>query len=119
MLWRHAQSSWADASLADIDRSLTSRGRRAAATADDLVDRLRPLSDEEDEVILVGHDPGLQILALRLANDASDPLVQAIEAPLPTCAVVRFDVPGTWSGLAPGGARVTALHTAHGHAAEG
>jgi phosphohistidine phosphatase len=114
---RHAKSSWKDTSLADHDRPLAGRGRRAAktiarhvreqgiepelvlcslarraretldriepalgtptirvegdlyaASGPALLDRLRDVPHTVESVMLIGHNPGLQDLALDLAR---------------------------------------------------
>jgi phosphohistidine phosphatase len=117
-LLRHAKSSWDDPALADHDRSLAPRGRRAAkvmaeylrrkgvapelvlcstsrctrqtlrriapglgknaevkiepelyaASAADLLKVVREVPDEIESVMLIGHNPGIQDLALTLAR---------------------------------------------------
>jgi phosphohistidine phosphatase len=81
-----------------------------AATAEELLGRLRALPDGVGEVLLVGHNPGLQDLALGLASPAPDR--DRIAAKLPTGALVslRVDVP-RWAELAAGQATVVAFVT--------
>ena len=117
-LLRHAKSSWDDPTLADHDRPLAPRGRRAAkviaehlgregiapelvlcspsrrtrqtltriapglgksadvqikpelyaASAADLLEVLHEVPDEVESVMLIGHNPGIQDLALSLAG---------------------------------------------------
>src|SRR4051794_26437716 len=118
-LLRHAKSSWKDPGLADHDRPLAGRGRRAAkavarhlreqgidpelvlcstarraretlerlepalgrgavrvepvlygADAGALLEHLRGVSDAVGSVLVIGHNPGLQRLALGLARPA-------------------------------------------------
>ena len=118
-LLRHAKSSWDDPTLADHDRPLAPRGRRAAkviakhlgrkgispelvlcspsrrtrqtlkrlapglgknvdvriepelyaASAPVLLEVLHEVPDEIESVVLIGHNPGIQDLALSLAGD--------------------------------------------------
>lgn len=73
------------------------------AGADALLERLRAVPGSTGEVLLVGHNPGLQELAVLLA--APGPQRERIEAKLPTGALVSLDV----ARLEPGGAEVTAF----------
>ena len=59
-------------------------------------------------LIVVGHNPGLQHFALRLAGAGSDADVfKKIEAKFPTAALARFTLEGDWANLDFGGARLT------------
>jgi phosphohistidine phosphatase len=149
-LLRHAKSSWSDPGLADHDRPLAPRGRRAAkaigrylreqdvepalvlcstaartretlqridvdrreerierglysADAEALLARLREVPDEVRSVMLIGHNPGVQDLALLLARPG--PELRALEAKFPTAALASFAVAG-WSTLGPGTAEL-------------
>jgi len=149
LLLRHAKSSWDDPSLADHDRPLAPRGRRAAerigellrdqgieislvlcssarraretlelaqppgevqieqelygASARQLLDRIRRVPDEVESLMLIGHNPAVEELALGLAADRSE-----LEgAKFPTGALVTFSVNEPWQGLAPGEATLT------------
>lgn len=158
-LLRHAKSSWDDPTIADHDRPLNARGRRAAeqlaqhfrrlalrpqlvlcssavraretlapisaemrlddriqvesglygATAEQLLVRLRTVDNQEPSVLLVGHNPGLQDLALDLAGDEPDFIVRLREK-FPTGAlaeiVTDFD---KWSDLSPRTAHIASF----------
>ncbi|HEY7381734.1 MAG TPA: histidine phosphatase family protein [Gaiella sp.] len=156
-LLRHAKSSWDDAALADRDRPLAPRGRRAAARLSDwletsdvrpelvlcstalraretlegvhdalggpevayldglyhawedaLLTRIRAVPDTIDEVLLVGHNPGLGNLVLDLAADSRER--QRIEGKLPTGALVSLQLDAVrWADVASGGGRIVSL----------
>ena len=78
------------------------------AGAGTLLDRLRGVGDEVGSVLLIGHNPGMQMLALDLAR-TTDPFHE-IEAKFPTAglATLEFAGPG-WRALAPGSAELTAF----------
>jgi phosphohistidine phosphatase len=147
-LLRHAKSSWDDAGLADRDRPLAPRGRRAVevmarhlrdetispslvlssparrtretldglapsgevqiedelygASAADLLERLRRLPDSKESVMLIGHNPAIQELALSLAG-AGDRRAD-LERKFPTGALATLTVPDSWHELGPGSA---------------
>jgi len=156
-LLRHAKSAWDDPTLADRDRPLTPRGRRAGAalarhleTADvrpglvlcspaararqtlELVlpalgspdvefeeslyhasaERIRrlvaALPGDQAEVLLVGHNPGLQDVVLALALPGR--LRRQVESKLPTgaLATLESDVPG-WEAFTAGPATLTSV----------
>jgi phosphohistidine phosphatase len=151
-LLRHAKSSWEDPGLADEDRPLAPRGRRATkalasylwgdgappkivlcssarraretlegladslgedvvvrvepelygAAGEDLLERLRALPDTADSVMLIGHNPAIQALALELAR--AGPTLDRIADKYPTGGLVKLEFEGTWAELGPGSA---------------
>jgi phosphohistidine phosphatase len=155
-LLRHAKSSWKHPELADHDRPLAGRGRRAAAamahhmaehqlvpdlvlcstalrtretyeqieaavasapvryerhlygaTADDLLERLHALPDQITSVMLIGHNPALQELALQLAR--SSPERDELNAKFPTAALATLQLASSnWRDLQPGAATLIA-----------
>jgi phosphohistidine phosphatase len=76
-----------------------------AASADTLLERLRAVDDEVGSVLLIGHNPGLQDLALLLAGDGAD--LERVATKFPTAALATLSV-ATWKRLAPGDAELTA-----------
>ncbi len=58
-------------------------------------------------VLLVGHNPGAQDLALLLAGEALGDTLPRARTKFPTAAVAVLAWDGPWSGLAPGGALMT------------
>jgi phosphohistidine phosphatase len=74
------------------------------ASAERLLERLRRLAEEDRNVLLIGHNPGLRDLALALADTealASRPLVFG---KFPTAARVSFHIAAPWPAL--GGSRL-------------
>lgn len=157
-LLRHAKSSWDDPTLADHDRPLAPRGKRAAAKlarhlerepirpalvlcssarrarqtlkrlqpalgegvdvvaepglygadADALLARLRALPDAVPSVLVVGHNPGLEQLALLLAREGAD--LARLRERFPTGALAAIAVRRlSWSDLRPGDGELTGL----------
>jgi phosphohistidine phosphatase len=156
-LLRHAKSSWKQAELADHDRPLAGRGRRAAdtvarhmreqaiapelvlcstarraretaariepalgriavrheselyaASAIDLLERLRGVPDGIASVLLIGHNPAIEQLALVLARPS--PQRRELEVKFPTAALATLSVPGaTWRSLDHGCAELVAF----------
>jgi phosphohistidine phosphatase len=151
-LLRHAKSSWKDQGLADHDRPLAGRGRRAAKTirrhlkahgiepelvlcstatrarqtlegiepalgrgavrvepdlygagAAALLARVQDVPAGVRSVMIIGHNPGLQDLALLLARDGS----MELEEKFPTAALatLAFRGPG-WDVLDRGTAKL-------------
>jgi phosphohistidine phosphatase len=80
------------------------------AEAPALLRRLKRLNDSLGSAMLVGHNPGLERLALLLATDSEDGLRSQLQAKFPTgsLAVIEAGVE-RWAELAPGCGRITAL----------
>jgi phosphohistidine phosphatase len=158
LIWRHAKSSWNNAHLADHDRPLAPRGRRAAdvmadhlagidpppalvlcstalrardtleplrsrlpagtdvrieddlygASAAELLARLRQVDESTGSVLLVGHNPGLEDLAARLAGGGDPALVARLRAKFPTGALATVSFSGRWKELGSKPARLEA-----------
>jgi phosphohistidine phosphatase len=158
LLLRHAKSSWDDPALADFDRPLAPRGRKAAermgrelaarnwlpqlalvssaartretwglvaaalsgsvstdfpdalydATAENILSEIQRTPKAVKTLLVLGHNPGLEDLARRLAGDNSEAkALQRLREKFPTAALARFDFDGKWAGLGFGGARLT------------
>jgi phosphohistidine phosphatase len=156
-LLRHAKSSWKDETLADRERPLAGRGRKAAermaelmraeaiapalvlcspalrtretlervmpglgdeaeveveealygAGAEDLLARLHRVPPDVPSVMLVGHNPGLEQLALSLAR--SGERLDDLREKYPTGALATLAFQGSWEDLRPDAAELAAL----------
>jgi phosphohistidine phosphatase len=156
-LLRHAKSSWDDPTLADEDRPLAPRGRRAAkvmarhlrrreiapevvlcspsrrtrqtltriapglgknadvqikpelyaASAAALLEVLHEVPDEVDSMMLIGHNPGIQDLALSLARTGSESM--RVRNKFPTAALATLEFNASWRELAPGSAELVSF----------
>jgi phosphohistidine phosphatase len=79
-----------------------------AASADALLERLRSVPDNVESVMLIGHNPGLQELALDLARRSNT--VAELEAKYPTAAVATLEVlVASWQELDRDTAELVAL----------
>lgn len=160
-LFRHAKSSWDDASLPDHERPLSPRGIKAAtrmsrylaeeglvpglvlasdsvrtratcallfapldapapeivttrdlylADPDAILKVVRREADANDaprHVMVVGHNPGLQLLALSLPGDGARRDIESLALKFPTAALAHFTfATADWSSIAPGRARL-------------
>ncbi len=79
------------------------------ASDTDLLVRLHDVPDTVSAVLLVGHNPGLQDLALGLADDGNPTDLARLGDKFPTCALARLDVPTGWDALGPGHAYMKSL----------
>ena len=78
-----------------------------AAWAETLLERLRAVPDERRSVMLIGHNPGLEDLALMLAS--AGPERDRVEEKFPTAALATLRTPtASWKELSPGGAVLAA-----------
>ena len=76
------------------------------ASSEQLLQRLRGVSDEVVSVILVGHQPAIQELALHLAGEGSE--LEQMRAKFPTAALATLTFAGEWSELGHGSAELIA-----------
>lgn len=77
------------------------------AAGADLLVRIRRLADDVQSALVVGHDPGISELVLRLA--APGRLRDRVATKLPTGALATLEIGCNWSELGPGSARLVAL----------
>jgi len=79
-----------------------------AATDSALLTRLREVDDGVDAAMVIGHNPGLEQLAMRLSGDG-----RAIQAAgkFPTCALATLEFEGGWATLHDGGTELTNFAT--------
>lgn len=68
------------------------------------------MPEDTRSVLLVGHNPGLQELAVLLSDQPSGPLMAQLAQGLPTAALASFDLPMPWGELATGTAHLRALY---------
>ena len=89
------------------------------ASGDDVLERLRRVPESAPSVMVIGHNPALQVLILRLtgangrSKPAGDDAVRAkldeVERKFPTGALATLTFDGRWSELSPGGAELVDL----------
>jgi phosphohistidine phosphatase len=63
--------------------------------------------DEVESVMLIGHNPGIQDLALSLARSGSE--VARVRSKFPTAGLATLELNGTWRELAPGSAELVSF----------
>jgi phosphohistidine phosphatase len=75
-----------------------------------LLRRLHRLPDKADSVLLVGHNPGIQDLALALAGRGDAETLARLWAKMPTGALATVATPVTrWRDLRPRGGELVAF----------
>jgi phosphohistidine phosphatase len=86
--------------------------RLYGASADDLLERLRSLGAELRSVMVIGHNPALQMLVLRLAAGERSGRgegaegIEEIRRKLPTGALVTLEATDEWAELDVGSAEL-------------
>ena len=78
-----------------------------AASAPDLLDVLHGVADEVESVMLIGHNPAIQDLALRLARGGSE--LARVRSKFPTAALATLELNGSWRELGPGSAELVSF----------
>lgn len=76
-----------------------------------LLSLVHGIGEQYERVLLVGHDPGLQLLATRLAMTATGDAMERLKRKYPTAAfaLLSFGDAG-WAGLAPGMGHLAVFH---------
>ena len=70
-----------------------------AASPEKLMDRLRRLDEDDRNVLLIGHNPGLHELAITLADTSSVSFRVLASGKFPTAARASFRIADCWSAL--------------------
>ncbi|MCX5272671.1 SixA phosphatase family protein [Streptomyces virginiae] len=77
------------------------------ASARELLDVVREIPAQVRTLMLIGHNPGVQELVLLLASETDGYALEQTRMKFPTSAIAVLRVPGPWSSLEPGAARLT------------
>ena len=125
-----AAGEWLAEHVGEIDRVLSSTSTRTRLTwerveagggragqvtfhdglyggsTEDFLRLLRTLDESVGTALILAHWPGVEEAVRELAVRDDNPGWVGIDTKFPTSALALIDVPGTWSRLAPGGARL-------------
>jgi phosphohistidine phosphatase len=86
-----------------------------AASPAGVLEELRRLPDEVSSCIYIGHNPTAAHLAAELDDGEADPeVLRGLLAGFPPSALAVFEVPGPWTEVTEGGARLVHFHPGHG-----
>jgi phosphohistidine phosphatase len=80
-----------------------------AAGTSAVIERLQRVPEEVGSVMLIGHNPTMQTLVLRLAAGGEDSVssdLAEVQRKFPTAALATLTFGGAWSDLGPGRARL-------------
>ena len=79
-----------------------------SAGAEQIIERLRQVGPEVTSLMVIGHNPSLQSLALRLCQPGGgDAQIAAIREKLPTGALITLGFSGVWEDLGNGRLNLT------------
>ncbi|HEY7809442.1 MAG TPA: histidine phosphatase family protein [Allosphingosinicella sp.] len=77
------------------------------ADPDTLLDLVRAAPEEATSLLLVGHNPGLEMLALSLAARGASPLIGEVEVKYPTGTLAELSLPvERWADVTEGRAQL-------------
>ena len=79
------------------------------ASAATILERLHGIGSDVECVMVIGHNPGTQDLAVLLAGSGDADMRAQLAAKLPTGAVVTLSFDGPWANLDAGTARIDDL----------
>jgi phosphohistidine phosphatase len=92
--WKLAAAEFSEEPAVQFSRALYHAGPQ------ELIAALRAVPESCRSVILVGHNPGLEELAVMLAGAGSDPnALGAVKEKFPTGALARFEFDEPWTEL--------------------
>jgi phosphohistidine phosphatase len=82
-----------------------------AANAAAIIERLRQLPPETGSAMVIGHNPAMQILVMRLAagTPSGEDDLATVQRKFPTGALATLTFECSWTELAPDAATLTAL----------
>ncbi|MEO8329797.1 MAG: histidine phosphatase family protein [Candidatus Nanopelagicales bacterium] len=81
----------------------------------DLMLLVREVDADVQRLLLVGHNPGFEMLATVLASERSDPVaIREMEKKFPTCAIAAFEIDQPWPELDEGDGRLVAFEVPRG-----
>ena len=84
------------------------------AEAGALLERLRRVPAKCESVLVIGHNPGLHVLALVLRQSAAGRDAKRLAQGMPTAGLAAFELDGPWATLDQGAARLTHFVTPKG-----
>lgn len=77
------------------------------APVESLLAVIRAAPDEARTLLVIGHNPGLQDLAVHLVGDGPKDLCRRLSAEFPTAALAVIDIPAeAWAGIGAGTGRL-------------
>lgn len=81
------------------------------ASAGTLLALVNGLPEEADSVMIVGHNPGMHVIALELAGNGPAPLRRQLRENFPTAAMASLSFKARWKDIRPEDGTLTAYLT--------
>lgn len=107
--WELARAAWPHPPHTVFD------DRIYEASVDELLLLLREVESDRSQVLVIGHNPGLEELAFTISDGHGDrEAIEAMGTKFPTSALAVFDVEGAWAHLAAERARLATFEIARG-----
>ena len=97
----------------DVDPATEFEPRVYGATVQELLDVIGGAPASAGTLLVIGHNPGLEYLALTLAGDAPSDERERMHRKFPTAAVAVFEWSGGWDQVAAGATRLVRFVTPH------
>ncbi len=85
-----------------------------AAEADEILSLIAEVPPEVTSLLLVGHNPGVELVAAKLAGEVERQAMQVLITGFPTSGVAVYDVPVPWHELSEGAARLADFYVGRG-----
>jgi phosphohistidine phosphatase len=102
----HLTAAWSKPPAIQTDEKLY------LAPASRLLETVRKLSDTAGSAMLVGHNPGMEELAIQLANKVASDALYRMRTKFPTCALATFEIStDSWARVSPDLARLVSFST--------
>lgn len=110
------QGTWtAFATGAGVDTIPTTDRALYSADTDGALEIVRTVPADATAVMLIGHNPTMEVLVHLLDDGEAEPgLFAEVSAGYPTCALTVLEVPGPWSAIGVGSARIVNFHVGRG-----
>ena len=83
------------------------------ASAGEIIALINEVSEETRDLLLVGHNPGIQTVADTLAGSSEGDCLARMARGFPTSAVAVLRFTGTWKSVEPGTGNLTAYWAPH------
>ena len=94
-----AQQTWDLAAASVPDAPVRTENRLYHASPLDIIEVISEVPDDVGHVVVVGHNPGLEEVALMLARPDDSPGYDALCAKYPTSAIAVLVVDGPWADV--------------------
>jgi len=92
--WMRIQESYPRPPLVEYSEQLY------LASANEILKIIAQVPDSVNSLLVVGHNPGLHQLSLKLAKAGDEKLLDILVLKFPTCSLATIGFSGTWADLA-------------------